>query len=295
MRNSNSNYFLPTLKSLYFFKHFNKKLIFLFLILIKLSEFNSQTFQTLPPNILSQDSTLYEIKNNENKNIILTSKEIYSGIKPVKLGNLENEFRENTEFTTYDSNYMLAVCTNNHLFIQFNINSQEKNVIYNYDDLELSLTTSVCSISYFDSYAYIIHTSIDENGVYVIYTLIKIKLINSENGLIQGDYFIKYNTKKNLITPKDFKFISCEAIKVIDSSKSSLICTNIYFYSNIYYYTLMTINFELGQYYVEPNIAYSRGLVNFKIQRVNDTFARYIIGFNSSEMYLTYEEQIYNI
>ncbi len=277
MKNSNSNYFLPTLKSLYFFKHFNKKLIFLFLILIKLSEFNSQIFQTLPPNILSQDSTLYEIKNNENKNIILTSKEIFSGLEPKKLGNLENEFRENTEFTTYDSNYMLAVCTNNHLLIQFNINSQEKKILYNYEDLKLSLTTSVCSISYFDSYAYIIHTSIDEDGAYVKYTLIKINLINSEDGPIKGDYFKKYYKTESLFTPKNFKFISCEAIKAIDSSNSSLICTNIYIISNKYYYIFITINFELGQIDDQRTIGNSQVLVNFKIQRVNDTFARYII------------------
>ena len=229
MKNSEffSHYFLFCPKPLCFFKHFNKKIIFLLLIFVKLSEITTQNFQTLPPNILSQDSTLYVIKNNENKNIILTSKEIFSGLEPKKLGNLENEFSENTEFTTYDSNYMLAVCTNNHLFIQFNINTQEKYILNNYEDFGLSLTTSVCSISYIDSYAYIIHTRID--GAYVLYTVIQINLINSENGPIKGDYFKHYYyISSNLLAPNDFKFISCEAIRVIDSSESSLICINIY-------------------------------------------------------------------
>ena len=297
MKNSEffSHYFLFCPKPLCFFKHFNKKIIFLLLIFVKLSEITTQNFQTLPPNILSQNSTLYVIKNNENKNIILTSKEIFSGLEPKKLGNLENEFSENTEFTTYDSNYMLAVCTNNHLFIQFNINTQEKYILNNYEDFGLSLTTSVCSISYIDSYAYIIHTRID--GAYVWYTVIQIKLINSENGPIKGDYFKHYYyISSNLLAPNDFKFISCEAIKVIDSSESSLICINVYIDEmNIYYYFFIAINFEYAQMDDMPIFDFSESLVNFKIQRVNDTYARYIIGFNSSEIYLTYEEQKYKI
>ena len=113
------------------------------LILIVLFDYNkviTQDFESIIPNILDEQTTLLEVENNENSHYVITTKHLFSGINPENIITFDEELPSNAEFGYYDSDYVLAVCTNKFLFSFFNLNSinpSEEKEISTYYSLSL--------------------------------------------------------------------------------------------------------------------------------------------------------------
>jgi hypothetical protein len=98
-----------------------------------------------------------------------------------------------------------------------------------------------------------------------------------------------------LNTQKNFNYISCESIHEIkDNSIDLLFCSyiNVNTGSTIYSYMGLVADFSSKKSKV---LFESETLEYFKIQRINSTFIRYILGNNSYEIYLTKSNDNYEI
>jgi len=110
-------------------------LVFTFLIMtIKFSKVCSQDFQYLTPKVLTNEDSLIDLKNYEDENIIMTKKEIFKGLNPQKIGEFTDGFPKYAKFATYNSDYILAACTDNAVLSFFNINDLREVPIYSYEE-----------------------------------------------------------------------------------------------------------------------------------------------------------------
>jgi len=202
------------------FINFIPKLI---LISLAFEAIVSQDFQSLTPKVLTDETSLMDVKDYENQNLIITKKEIFSGLNPQKIGEFANEFPQSTAFAVFNSQYILAACTNNAILSYININSLNSLVetsILSYSDFDSITTTNyICSISYLDPYVYIVHTS----ESYEI-TFIKSELILEGTTIVYESKF-SFSSQINNLSPKDIRIFSCEIMTVLkDLSDSTLIC-----------------------------------------------------------------------
>lgn len=152
------------------------------LIIILLNEVISQDFQSITPKILTTGTSLMDVKDYENMNLIITKKEIFTGLNPEKKGEFDEEFPQSSSFATFNSEYILAACTNKALFSYIKISSPslEEISLISYQEFNLEKTNYVCSLSYLEPYAYIVHTSESEN---MDMNMIKIKMILNSSGI----------------------------------------------------------------------------------------------------------------
>lgn len=132
-----------------------------FLLAILFKGIVAQYFQVLTPKTLTTGTSLMPVKDYENMNLIITKKEIFTGLNPVKIGEFDEEFPQSTSFATYNSEYILAACTNKGLLSYIKINSLplEEVPLISYSDFNLTKTDYVCSISYLDPIVYLVHAS----------------------------------------------------------------------------------------------------------------------------------------
>ena len=141
------------------FINFVPKLI---LVLFTFETIVSQDFQSLTLKVLADETSLMDIKDYEDQNLIITKKEIFSGLNPQKIGEFVNEFPQSSAFAAFNSQYILAACTNNALLSYININSLNSLVetpLLSYEDFGLEKTNYIRSISHLDPYVFIVHTS----------------------------------------------------------------------------------------------------------------------------------------
>lgn len=64
------------------------------LIIIILNEVISQDFQSITPKTLTTGTSLMDVKDYENMNLIITKKEIFVGLDPEKKENLARNFHK---------------------------------------------------------------------------------------------------------------------------------------------------------------------------------------------------------
>ena len=64
------------------------------LIIILLNEVISQDFQSITPKILTTGTSLMDVKDYENINLIITKKEIFTGLNPEKKENSTRNFHK---------------------------------------------------------------------------------------------------------------------------------------------------------------------------------------------------------
>ena len=188
------------------FINFVPKLI---LILLAFETIVSQDFQSLMLKVLADETSLMDIKDYEDQNLIITKKEIFSGLNPQKIGEFVNEFPQSTTFAAFNSQYILAACTNNALLSYININSLNSLVetpLLSYEDFGLEKTNYICSISYLDPYVFIVHTS--ESPEINIFT----SELMIENDELVYDMEKFFSSEIDYLIPKDIRMFSCEAI-----------------------------------------------------------------------------------
>ena len=120
--------------------------ILILIILLSYNKVITQDFESIIPNILDEQATLLEVENNDDSKYIITTKHLFSGINPENIITFEDELPSNVEFAYYDSDYILAVCTNNNLLSSFNLNSinpSEEKTIQTYDSFSRSKTNNI--------------------------------------------------------------------------------------------------------------------------------------------------------
>ena len=276
-------------KSLFFFNFSYKNLLFFIVIALNFQKISSQDFQAFTPNILEEDSDLLEVKDYENVGFIVTKKNLYSRLNMKSPNTFSSEFPSNSVFATYDESYLLTACTTNSLFGFLNVSSLVEETIYEYSDLGVQSNRYTCSISYLYPNVFVVHSKPTSA---IILTIIRIKLKMLTNGLYIDGSSQNFTKEINLVTSKNFKYISCEAIFSVDSNDIYvLICGHIlhneytgktlYVASSFFINPTNEFNENVQIFESEHSITY-----NIKLKRINDTYIRYIVGTNSFEIYL---------
>ena len=255
----------------------------------------SQDFQSLIPQILTEQSLLMDVKDYEDNNLIMTKNKIYSGLIPEEKGTFNQDFPNSAVFATYNSFYILNACTNNSLLGYININSLEETTIYPYSTVEL--TNYTCSLSYLEPYAYVAHITKYSSKKLFLYAFKILLKLEITGPVKEGSTYIT-----EIIDPiesESFRQVSCENIQVIDdNSISYLICGYIEFNTtsyNKYSYFAMIADFDSLGFEGNQIIFESEKLLYFKIQKINSTYLRYLVGSNSFELFLSHTNNIYKI
>ena len=71
---------------------FNNLTLVLLIMTINITKIISQDFQYLTPKFLTNETSLMDLNNYEDENIIITKKEIFKGINPQKKGEFQMIF-----------------------------------------------------------------------------------------------------------------------------------------------------------------------------------------------------------
>ena len=277
-------------KSLFFFNFSYKNLLFFIVIALNFQKISSQDFQAFTPNILEENSDLLEVKDYENVGFIVTKKNLYSRLNMKSPNTFSSEFPSNSVFATYDESYLLTACTTNSLFGYLNVSSLVEETIYEYSDLGLQSNRYTCSISYLYPNVFVVHSKPTRSTI--ILTVIRIKLKMLTNGLYIDGSSQNFTKEINLVTSKNFKYISCEAIFSVDSNDIYvLICGHILHNE----YTGKTL-YVASSFFINPTNEFNENVqifesqdsitYNIKLKRINDTYIRYIVWTNSFEIYL---------
>ena len=259
-----------------------KSFSFLFLYLnfllleITLKGIVSQDFQVLTPKTLTKGTTLMHVKDYENMNLIVTKKEIFKGLNPVKVGEFTEEFPQSSSFMTYNSEYILAACTDKGLLSYIKINSLplEEILLITYSAYNLTETNYECSISYLDPFVYIVHVSENKK-----INLIQVKMISDGTSLDYEPELSFSYTNVNLVS-KENMLLDCEPAKVKSKLQVSfLLCGLLEYHQheqtkyNPYIQPIIPQNFAEALAY--PLLG-SNDLIFYKFHKINDTHIRFL-------------------
>ena len=174
---------MKTFKKIYAPHSFNKYIFIMIILHFEL--IISQDFQSLNPNILEEDSSLYDVKVYENNDLItITKNGLYKGLNFELKGTFNDVFPKSTAFVTYNSDYLFAACTSNSLVALININTLNETEMFSYKTRynNLELTNYYCSISYLNEYVYVAYVN-KETATNQILLKIGRSLLNLDSGV----------------------------------------------------------------------------------------------------------------
>ena len=263
--------------------------VILFLFVLNFIPIETQVIKTL-----STESNLLELKDYLNMGLFITNDKLFSNLadeNPTVLFDNQN-FPSNSVFATYDSDYLLIGCSTTNFLGSININTGEEKTLYLYSTVFSGLTSAkdFCSISYLNPYVFVVHTEWQGKGNQIILRMVKTQLTSSSSGPTLGGAPTKIQFSIRCYTDRDFKYISCEVINIINSNTDyGLVCGYIKKETTLYLYTLASMNTSFSGFGSELTLYTSESLINFDLQRINNTYIRYLIGSNSYEIYLTKE------
>ena len=157
--------------------------IFFVLILIQVKLLFSQVFETLFSSDLNNYASLIDITDYHNIFPIITSdKKIYTGIPPIERNTTSSKITEISAAATYDEDTILIACTENYLLSKIDIDSGEETPLVSYEDINLNIPSSICSISIDFSQGYVY---IGVSHKIVPYT--KVKRKNNDTEIVNSD------------------------------------------------------------------------------------------------------------
>jgi hypothetical protein len=239
--------------------------ILIFFILIQIKGILLSMFDSLETIMLNEDASLIDVSDYHDLYLIVTTdKKIYTGIPPTLKSTTSSSILNISSAVTYNNDYILMACTENHLLSKINIETGEETYLVPYGDFKLP--NSTCSLSAKNNDVYIAITNIivpsykmpitdiittcsdcndvtninDEDNNYYIYydvansylenTVIKVKLeSNGGNPILDTNFDILNYTfafkDKNLDIAPIQKPFSCEIIDTDEDSR--LICGHI--------------------------------------------------------------------
>ena len=234
--------------------------------------------------------------------LITTEKNIYIGMPPNKTSETTSDITDFTSAATYDNEYVLLACTGDYLLSKVNIYTGDEVPLVNYTNLTLSNEDIYypCSISILNNRVYIGISQILENGLN--HNFIKIGLINTNKteGPILGDEIkiLKYPLEYDLAYLPNFiysRLLSCEVISMINNvtnfiflDEPILVCVFLKFDNSQkrYEYHARIVNQNFSQFTKDTLFTTTDTLFGFRLQKINNTFIRYLITKNSYEIYL---------
>ena len=295
---------------------FNRIFIILFIILYQIKFILNAVNDDYETNELEAgDYDILDFNDFHNLNLIITtSKNIYKGIPPILFKTTTANLINTTSLISINENFLLAACTQDHLLIKLNLSDNDPSSYFsmiNYDyfnDLQLTVPITTCSLSILDNMVFIGYTRIDyyENETNKTNIIFKfyLKNLNDNNGPDfdedkENKYFI---FPESTIKTDSSRQISCEPLYIFnfDSSKHicndyRLLCTHESFdpyesKGNYYqvYSTLINDEFNgfesnLMRFY---SIYRSSQNLGFKLYKLNNTHARCVMRKAVYDLYL---------
>ena len=272
----------------------HKLISFLFLfILLQTTLIISQINDNYISNILEDGNyELLDVTDYHNINLVVsTSKNIYTGIPPIKIIHTEAKLINATSLITINENYLLAACLEDSFLTKIKLSDGSFTSLLSYTDVTPSLEKPLksCSLSNIDNTIFIGYSKIVYSGAQTNVSNIIFKLdITDKNNINSGPSIANLNNIETFTYPKMTTFtsssrhISCEPLRILaDTSDYRLVCLHegIYKYSNklenMVYAT--SINFDTNDFddkMEECQIKYDNNDLGFRIYKENDTFAR---------------------
>ena len=287
---------------------FNKIFIILFIILYEAKFILNGINDDYESNELETgDYDILDFNDYHNlKLIITTSKNIYKGIPPILFKTTTANLINATSFISINENFLLAACTQDNLLIKIKLsdsyNSSYSSMI-NYDyfnDLQLTVPTTTCSLSILGNIVFIGYTRIDyyeneTNKTNIVFRFY-LKNLNDNNGpgLDEEKENIYFIFPESTIKTDSPRQISCEPLNIsnFDSSKHNcndyrLLCIHESFDlfesqgKNLFQVYSTLINDEFNGF--ENNsmrfysIYRSNQNLGFRLHKINSTHARCVM------------------
>ena len=274
------------------FEKFNKG-IFIVLLFIQfkviLLDYYENNYQV---SNLSQNASIIDITDYYNLYLLITTeKKIYTGMPPQEISETTSNIINITSAVTYDTNYVILVCTGDYLLSKININTGEEIPLINYSEFSLSIhnLNYTCCISIFNNIVYIGIPQITANGLKN--HMFKIALMDSDdnNGPIFDKLIEKYALGYNLPNLGKISYprqLSCEVILCNNDLEDPRLVIGYLKYENskyTYYSNVVKKDFSGFPKCVE--IATYSKLLSLRLQKINSTFIRYLITNESYEIY----------
>ena len=180
---------------------------------------------------------LLDVTDYHNMNLIVsTSKNIYTGVPPVKKVETNANLIKFSSLITINENYLLAACLQDSFLGKINLSNGNFISIISYenpiDSKSIQVPQTICSLSNIDDTIFIGYTEIEEEHeqLYRTNTVFKINIINKlsieEGPSLDTSVDIKHlsfgRSKKETTSLRQ---ISCEALQAKDNSDEyRLIC-----------------------------------------------------------------------
>ena len=264
-----------------------------FLFIIQFKEILLNYFENnIQVNYLSHNASIIDITDYHNLYLLITTEKIiYTGIPPNKKSKTTSNIINITAAATYNKNYVILACTGDYFLSKININTGEEVPLVNYSYLNLSIIdlNYTCSISILNNYIYIgICQMIKKTSLR--YNIIKIELeLTKNNEPILGNTIIKHvcsNTLENIGKYRYPRLLSCEAISSITNINSRLVCGYIAYETTNFVYFVNVMTDQFNSFGNSIRILTSPTLYNYRLQKINSTFLRYLMKDKSYEIYL---------
>ena len=275
-----------------------------FFLLIIIKFIYSNYLQSFNANIVDKNASMIDITDYDNiYPLILTNKKLYLGIPPIFQFEINSTILNISAAATFNENIILLACTKDALLSEINIKSSESIDLISYEDFNLSIS----NLNYTLNYSCSICISQTKKQVFIgisqiIQNSLQNKLIRVDLNFMNDEFLIN-NTKiysldevellniKDLIYPRQ---ISCETIFPLDQELGEplLVCGYI---KQKYQSMAILMNSNFSNIENETIIKESAQLISFKLQRINNTFVKYLITNNSYEIFLARENSKYII
>ena len=251
---------------------------------------------------LSQNASIIDITDYHNLYIVITTeKNIYTGMPPNKVSSTTSKILNITAAATYDTNYLLLACTEDYLLSKININSGEETPLFNYSYYGFSIENLnyTCSISILNNIVFVGIQQIIDNALK--FNVLKIGLgnINDDNGPIWNSSVIKRTLQTTLTNLGIYSFprvFSCEVISTIKNLEDPRLVIGYLKYDSskkLYGYYANAGRADFSAFLPTTQIQSSPKLLNFRIQKINSTFLRYLTSTNTIEIYVDGSNVIY--
>ena len=278
MRTVNKNYILILV--------YNLRFLFLLFIFENMS---IKAQEDINPIILAEDASLLYLKDYNEKGFIMTTKKLFFSKTLEYSEEFTTEYPSYSVFTTYgDTQYILTACTNDNLLGQLDTQTLIESQLFSYNSFSsLSPERNLCSLSFLDPYAFLVHTVIKNENEIALFFL-KIEISSGTNGPILGNSPNYFDTAFDLNVPSDFKYISCDVI--IASTIYALICGYVDITSTgNYEYRAFITNMNFKGLDTNSLVVFKSDILyDFSVERIDNDYIRYIIGNNSFEIYAKY-------
>ena len=306
---------MKNFENLFSYSFMSKLRLLLILLLVKNDLIMAYELRAglLSPNSETNDDSypiLYDVKDYEDLHFIVTSGELFQQnqftLKPRSLTPVFVDSKGNyislaakSVIANYISEYMLVGCSKDYFLEFFTVEGVSAGELIEYKSYSINSKTvklsydlvDICSLGMVAgtySATIFLVSSILENEEIKYLIVAKI----SAEGTIFGSEQVISITPSNLKVPQNFKYLDCESVsfQATTTTEPYLVCGYIYIDDSSdkkYKYAASVVTNVLNP----PLIVYSSNtLLHFKLQLLGDFNLRFVVGTESFELYLSYDD-----